>query len=351
MSLKKTEQSTSSTQTIHARWVRYVDLIPCKNAFIDSRSPGSDAKENFTIIGPGVSENPNQHVHISIPHGFNIGGARQPKGCLNSQHSHLTEEVFIAHSGTWAFRAGELGLDAEIALHEGDIISLPTGIFRGFENVGDGIGYLYAILGKDNPGRVTWAPQVFDMAQKYGLILLENGALINTTIGETVPENMVAMQKTSAEQVAAHDIISSADMQALVIKQKDFAWQNDTNLANDSGVSEAALIGCESPLEGLRASKIDWPHDFVVRALAFEPKSTVAIHTRSEEEVIFVQNGQLTVEIDNEVLILEKGDTFSTPISAQRRFSNKSNSLTVVYITRRHNVPNTPIFIETSLPV
>ncbi|NJO67724.1 MAG: cupin, partial [Rhodospirillales bacterium] len=50
---------------IEARIVRYADLVPCRDAFIDTRSPGSDAKENFTIIGPGVAENPRQHVHIN----------------------------------------------------------------------------------------------------------------------------------------------------------------------------------------------------------------------------------------------------------------------------------------------
>ena len=57
------------------RIVRYGELIPCKTAFIDAHTPGSDQKENFTIIGGGVSESPNQHVHIAIPHGFNIGAA------------------------------------------------------------------------------------------------------------------------------------------------------------------------------------------------------------------------------------------------------------------------------------
>ena len=42
--------------TIENRAVRYQDLKPCTNAFIDTRSPGSDKKENFTIIGPGVAE-------------------------------------------------------------------------------------------------------------------------------------------------------------------------------------------------------------------------------------------------------------------------------------------------------
>ena len=30
------------------RLIRYADLRPCRNAFIDTRSPGSEAKENFT---------------------------------------------------------------------------------------------------------------------------------------------------------------------------------------------------------------------------------------------------------------------------------------------------------------
>ena len=37
---------------LRARLVRYGELRPCTNAFIDFRSPGSDRKENFTIIGP-----------------------------------------------------------------------------------------------------------------------------------------------------------------------------------------------------------------------------------------------------------------------------------------------------------
>jgi len=44
--------------SLDARIVRYADLAPCRDAFIDTRSPGSDQKENFTIIGPGVAENP-----------------------------------------------------------------------------------------------------------------------------------------------------------------------------------------------------------------------------------------------------------------------------------------------------
>ncbi len=91
-----------------------------------------------------MAENPEQHVHIGIPHGFNIGGARQPPGCLNSQHSHLTNEVFVVHDGRWAFRSGVDARDGEVMLEAGDVISLPTDVFRGFENVGEDTAFLYA---------------------------------------------------------------------------------------------------------------------------------------------------------------------------------------------------------------
>ena len=55
---------------IENRIVRYGDLKPCKTAFIDAHTPGSNQKENFTIIGGGVSESPDQHVHISDKVGF-----------------------------------------------------------------------------------------------------------------------------------------------------------------------------------------------------------------------------------------------------------------------------------------
>ena len=44
--------------------VRYSDLKPCKTAFIDAHTPGSNQKENFTIIGSGVSESPDQHLSL-----------------------------------------------------------------------------------------------------------------------------------------------------------------------------------------------------------------------------------------------------------------------------------------------
>ena len=42
------------------------------------------------------------------------------------------------------------------------------GTFRGITNIGDDSGFLWAVLGGDDPGQVLWAPQVFDLAADHG---------------------------------------------------------------------------------------------------------------------------------------------------------------------------------------
>ena len=167
-----------TSDELEARIVRYGDLIPCKTAFIDAHTPGSDQKENFTIIGGGVSESPDQHVHIKDTPGFNIGAAGQPPRCRNSLHSHTTAEVFFVLKGSWRFFWGRWGTAGEVVLEEGDIINIPTGIFRGCENIGLAYGMIMAGLGGDDAGGgVTWAPQVIQDGAEDGLSLGDIGKL------------------------------------------------------------------------------------------------------------------------------------------------------------------------------
>lgn len=326
------------------RLVRYKDLRPCRTAFIDTRSPGSDQKENFTIIGPGVAENPDQHVHIGLPHGFNIGGARQPPHCLNSQHSHLTAEVFVVHSGTWAFRSGVDAGDGEVILNPGDVISLPTDVFRGFENIGQSSGFLFAVLGGDDPGRVLWAPQVFDLADEHGLVLMENGSLHDTLALGPAPEGSTPMPRTTPEQVAQHRAIDASGLREIIIRSRKFSWSKDTALANFDGVEEAALLGPANEAESIPAGHLSWKHGFVLRALRLAPGASVPAHVRSEEEVIFVQHGECHVTVDNSRLQLEAGDTFTTPPGSQRAFTNPGQKACTIYITRRNDQPEAPEF-------
>jgi quercetin dioxygenase-like cupin family protein len=299
MSLTGAGSNWWSCADLAARRVAYGDLIPCYNAFIDCRTPGSEAKENFTIIGPGVSENPAQHVHITEPHGFNIGGARQPPGCVNSQHSHDTAEVFIAHSGHWRFDLGEHGDDAQVELHPGDVISIPTRTFRGFTNIGEESGFLFAVLGQDDPGRVTWAPGVFEMAKDYGLVLLENGHLIDTAAGEAVPDSVAPMPVTSPSQVAALQRLAPADAQKL-------AFRDDKT----DGTYATAIIGEAGPL--------DWDHGFTLDRIDIAAGGTFEWQGEESAEVLFIHRGSVTIPCVDGDLTLAEGDTISLPIGLPR---------------------------------
>ncbi len=323
-----------------ARLVRYVDLKPCTTAFIDTRTPGRQEKENFTIIGPGVAENPDQFVHIEEPHGFNIGGARQPPGCINSQHSHDTAEVFVIHQGTWAFMLGPNCEDGEVVLGPGDVISIPVHVFRGFKNVGDDVGYMFAVLGGDDPGHVTWAPYVFEAAAEYGLILLEDGSLVDTTRGETIPDGKKAMRATTPADVDALNRMTADDMAGCVVVRGELA--DDDVSATLNGLREFPIIGAASPGEGLDAGKMSWPHGFHVRHVSIEPGFSSVVHCRDEEEVILLHSGVLTIGFDEGEIEMVAGDVLTVPIGKRRAFSNSGDEPVAAYIVRGGDNPAPP---------
>ena len=234
-------------QQMESRIVRYGDLQPCKTAFIDAHTPGSDQKENFTIIGGGVSESADQHVHIQDTPGFNIGAAGQPPRCRNSLHSHRTAEVFFVLSGKWRFFWGRWGTAGEVVLEEGDIFNIPTGIFRGFENIGTDYGMIMAILGGDDAGGgVIWAPQVIEDARDHGLVLAETGKLYDTKQGQTLPDGVKPMPLLSDEElksypepttydVVPHYVARYWDMMALSDKQPAKVIGQDAMLRDRPG--------------------------------------------------------------------------------------------------------------------
>ena len=282
---------------INNRLVRYGELIPCKTAFIDTHTPGSDQKENFTIIGSGVSENPEQHVHISIPHGFNIGAAGQPPKCNNSLHSHRTAEVFFVLSGRWRFFWGRYGNAGEVILEKGDIFNIPTGIFRGFENIGETYGMLMAILGGDDAGGgVIWAPEVLSEAKKHGLILSEKGKIYDTLKDQQIPNNENEMKPLKNDELKNFPEYTTSEVVPHYVARY-------LDLYSLSSETSCKVIG--------EKGKIYDKPGFEVEFISDKSKNNYGIYTK---DVVFMPvDGYWRIKSEMFDIILNPGDTFSLP--------------------------------------
>ena len=285
-------------QDMETRIVRYGDLQPCKTAFIDAHTPGSDQKENFTIIGGGVSESPDQHVHISTPHGFNIGAAGQPPKCRNSLHDHRTAEAFFVLSGKWRFFWGRWGDAGEVTLEPGDIFNIPTGIFRGFENIGTDYGMIMAILGGDDAGGgVMWAPQVIEDAADHGLILAETGKLYDSKKQERLPAGVNPMPLMEGDELAKRGEPTTAQV---IPNHVARYW----DLVAYADRKPAMVIG----EHGILRDKPGFEVQFITRSSATEAKQTY-----ERPSVLMPVKGHWTVTWDGGKATLAPGDTMSVP--------------------------------------
>ncbi len=281
-----------------SRIVRYGELQPCRTAFIDAHTPGSNQKENFTIIGAGVSESKDQHVHIRETPGFNIGAAGQPPKCRNSLHSHRTAEVFFVLKGRWRFFWGRWGTAGEVVLEEGDIINIPTGIFRGFENIGTDYGMIMAVLGGNNAGGgVIWAPQVIEDAKAHGLVLGENGRLYDSKKGEHLPDGIKPMPLLTDEQLKAYpELPASAVVRDYVARYWDLM-----------------ALSAKAPVKviaehGVLRDKPGFEVEFLTRGSLPDTPYATARH-----EILMPVRGYWRLAWDGGETVLNPGDTCAVP--------------------------------------
>ena len=221
----------------------------------------------------------------------------------------------MVHTGKWRFVFGANKDEGYLDVEPGDVATVPTHMFRGFEKRDEGTGFLAVVLGHDDPGKVVWAPSVFKMAEDFGLKLLKGGKLIDTTLGEKVPEGAEMEQPPTAEKLKELATPPMSELQNMRSRPSDMKGNPNSPLAGP-GVEEAPLIGDVDAEDGFKAGPIigHWQHDFALRRLKLETGATIPQHSRAEQEVIFVQSGTLEFNWDDGKLILGAGDTLTVPV-------------------------------------
>lgn len=307
------------------RVIRREDLVPCEMAFIDCRIPGSDRKVNYSIIGPGVSESSDQFVQLEEPHGFSLGVAAMPPGVTNNLHVHYTSEVFIIFQGEWLFRWGTDGKGGEIRGKVGDVISIPTWIFRGFTNVGDDDGWIFTALGRDDCGGLIWHPDILSQAAELGVYLTLDDTVVDTNAGAVKPDDAELVKPLTTAQLSLLDKYSPEEMGRRIVPSADRVW-------SDRALLGALLPNCEASLAsvigpGMNENRtarapITNPHGFCIEWLRLGPNSELGPCKVSRKQVMIVYGGGIEARLNRGPsavsLQIDKQDVFSVPADVWR---------------------------------
>lgn len=317
-----------TSEEIERRHIRRSQYRSCDDAFIDVRLPGSTPKENYSIVGPGVTQNPNQVINLREPHGFNIGAAGLGPGITNNLHLHFTSEVFIACEGRFTLRWGATGDEGCAVLEEGDVICMPTWMFRGFSNSGDKHGFLMTVLGGDDTGGIIWSPDVIRRARATGLYLGRDNQLIDVRLGQAPPPDDQLLPLMPAQEVRVLRHWSAAELMARCVKpaQRDYRLATLDAQLPGHGWQLAPVIGWGISQYREHRPAVTDPQGFSVEWLRVPAGGRSAPFEIDEAAVLVHAQGPLQVVFNrgSESLQTAPGawDTLSLPAGCTRQFIN-----------------------------
>ena len=148
---------------MEARVARFGSLAPTSD-YVDSAIPGCE-RATYRVLGfqPGAP---------LAAEGFHLNLVCCEPGKSAPLHNHLTQEVFMALSGTWEVFWGPDG-GRSLRLQRWDTISIPPGVSRGFRNAGSEPAYLAGIASGHDPGMINWPEPVRAAARAVGITLPE----------------------------------------------------------------------------------------------------------------------------------------------------------------------------------
>ena len=292
------------------RIAKFNELTPSTLPFVEGRLEGHRERKNYSIVGPGVAEDSEQSVKISKAHGYNLGAVSANPKNGSGLHSHTTAEVFLIYSGKWRFYWGVDGKN-EIILGKGDIISMPTNMFRGFENAGNEEGLIFVVLGNDDPGIITWIPKVLISAKETGLALLDDNSLIDLKKNE-IPTGKKLLEPINNDQLQKFDNYSLNEIEKFICR-----FDNQSKFQNDleNGIKLIQIIGNQFCNQGYDPL-IDQNTGFNLTILKSK-NGQIKDLIFTKPTIVFSQKGLWKIKIENDVFEINSKDTFSLPLNTK----------------------------------
>ena len=337
---------------LQRRHIRRSQYVSCDDAFIDVRLPGSTPKENYSIIGPGVTQNALQVINLREPHGFNIGAAGMAPGITNNLHLHFTAEVFIACEGRFTLRWGARGNEGEAVLEEGDVVCMPTWMFRGFSNSGDPAhgrhGFLMTVLGGDDTGGIIWSPDVIARARATGLYLGRDNQLIDVPAGSPPPSDDLLLPLMPPDEVAQLRHWSETELLARGVKPaaRDFRHATLDSVLPGHGWQLAPVLGWGLSQHRDHRPAVAEPLGFSLEWLRVPPGQRSAPFTLDTQAVLVHASGPLAVAFNGgrpEMrAALGAWDTLSLPAGVVRQFINTGTDDAEALLVIQGDAPKPP---------
>lgn len=126
---------------------RFQDLVDDDEIFADIKTT-EGRRRHFHVISENGHLGP---AKITTPHNFHVSYLEVPPGIRAALHAHDAPEIFIPMNGKFALHYGDRA-EHRLALDPLDTVSVPAGLMRTFENVGNTNAILMVIY--DGPGEV-----------------------------------------------------------------------------------------------------------------------------------------------------------------------------------------------------
>jgi quercetin dioxygenase-like cupin family protein len=244
---------------------------------------------------------------------------------------HFTSEVFIVAAGMYAFRWGRNQIDGEYVGHPGDVISVPTWVFRGFSNVGGDENFIFTVLGRDHTGGLIWEPNVLRQAEGHGLRLTVAGKLIDTVAGDVLSDDTELVVPIADEHIARMRAYAVEEMRLRITTNDDRRFSEAALLCTAVAGGHARLaviIGYGLSEDRQQEPRMHDPHGFSVAALRADPGEGALRHRHGESQVLIVLSGEWLITLnEDEPIEVRVGvhDTFSVPPDAWRSIVNVSD--------------------------
>ena len=292
------------------RLAKFEDLVPSTLPFVEGKLEGHKERKNYSIVGPGVAEDSKQFVKIAMPHSFNLGAVSALPKNGSGLHSHTTAEVFIIYSGKWRFYWGAEGKD-ETILSAGDIISMPTNMFRGFENAGNKEGLIFVVLGGDDPGIITWVPSVLEKAKQTGMALLNDNSLIDLSIND-IPKNKSLLEPISSEEIKKFDNYKLNELENYICK-----FSNRINYENKIIENFNLIQVLGDTFQDKKFNPVINHNTGFNLSILKAKKGKLENLKFSKPTIMFSQKGSWQIKIDDFLMKLNPRDTISIPINSQ----------------------------------